>query len=203
MSKGTVYPFVQKHLLRKVRKGKLVLETGCGAARYRPILQQAGARYIGTDVHNDHYQDRGDVDVHCSSDNLPFEDRSVDVVFNQGAIDYMPDIHQTLAEAYRILRKGGLLLIYTYDYETLQMIDGNTKKSQRKWELNHHVFTEEQMLSYLKTAGFKATDATGDLPVWSPPKRKDAFLLSLSGKLAAQRRNITNWRAFIARKPRW
>ncbi|MBT4482182.1 MAG: class I SAM-dependent methyltransferase [Candidatus Latescibacteria bacterium] len=200
MGRGTIYPFVEKNLFEYISKGMTVIETGCGAAKYRGLLENIGVKYFGTDVPNDYYQDSGDVDIFCSSDCLPFKDNSADIVFNQGSIDYMPSISKTLDEAYRVLKPEGKLLIYTYRYDILLMIHENCRKTKREWELNHHVFTSSQMLKYLRRASFQASDITGNLDVWSPRKWKKT-IFQITGLLKYFRKTHTTWRAFEAVKP--
>lgn len=200
MGRGTIYPFVKEHLSENIRRRIFVLETGCGGALYRPIVESLGATYIGTDIFNEHYQEVGDVDLFCSSDYLPFKDNSLDIVFNQGAIDYMPNIEQTLVEIYRVLRPGGKLLIYTYRYDVLVTIHNNCQKTKRKWELSHHVFTSEQMLGYLKTVGFMARDITNRMSAWRPRAWGLALVKALGLYHFFYRRRCI-WLTFEAFKP--
>ncbi len=200
MSRGTVYPFVLNHLLGHLNGNSRVLETGCGAALYRPHLQSRVKTYIGTDVINDHYQDAGDVDIHCSANALPLRDGAFDLVFNQGAIDYMPDLPATLKEAHRVLKPGGTLLIYTYNEEILSQIHTNCIASARPWEKDHHVFSEDTLLSEMRLSRFSARDVTGELDTWSPASHFIANVMRLTGQLKRKRRLNSIWRAYSGRK---
>lgn len=202
MGRGTVYPFIWEKIARRIGKNSLVLETGCGGAAYRPLCERLQATYIGTDVRNEHYQDAGDVDIYCSADQLPFADNSFYLVFNQGAIDYMPKPDVVLREAWRVLKPGGFLLIFTYTREVLLEINRNCGKTQRRWELDHWVFDSQQMLAMLACAGFRAKEISGSLNTWKPASVIESIRLVLNGKLAVMRLANSIWRAFEARKPR-
>jgi ubiquinone/menaquinone biosynthesis C-methylase UbiE len=200
MGKGTVYPFILDFLLKKVKAKAKVLETGCGAGLYRKPMSEAGIHYVGTDIRNDHYQSPGDVDVYCSADNLPFSDESFDLVFNQGAIDYMPQPRRVLAEAWRVLKPGGSLLIFTYEYRVLNEIHNNCMKSQREWEMAHWVFESSEMLNMLNFAGFKSREVSGELDTWRPEGVIKFAVAMISGSLTKTRLSNSHWRAFLGKK---
>ena len=50
---------------------------------------------------------------------LPFTDGSVDVVFSNLCLQWVPDLPQALSEFRRVLREGGLLLFSTFGPDTL------------------------------------------------------------------------------------
>ena len=199
MAIGTTYEFVNKHLASEVARGFRVLETGCGAAFYRKLVEEQGALYLGTDVPNRHYGNLQSVDSFCSADQLPFRDETFDLLFNQGAIDYMPNLSMTLGEAYRVLAPGGRMIIYTYRKDILENIHRNVSASQKDWEIHHHVFSAQQLLGYLTQAGFVARDISFDLNTWNPIGIVKK-MLEISGLYSALNRQRTIWRIFLAIK---
>jgi len=50
---------------------------------------------------------------------LPFSDASVDVIFSNLCLQWVPDLPQALSEFRRVLREGGLLLFSTFGPDTL------------------------------------------------------------------------------------
>ena len=50
---------------------------------------------------------------------LPFSDGSVDVIFSNLCLQWVPDLPQALSEFRRVLREGGLLLFSTFGPDTL------------------------------------------------------------------------------------
>jgi SAM-dependent methyltransferase len=51
--------------------------------------------------------------------NLPFEDRSFDIVVVHTVVSHVPDPEQLVGEAWRVLRVGGTVAIFDGDYSTM------------------------------------------------------------------------------------
>jgi SAM-dependent methyltransferase len=82
-----------------------VLDVYCGTRPYDDLLP-SGARSLGMDI-DDHY---GPVDV-ITSEFLPFEDESFDLVMCIEAFYYVPDPEHGAAEIRRVLRPGGTAVV--------------------------------------------------------------------------------------------
>ena len=82
-----------------------VLDVWCGTTPYRDLFPE-GSRYTGMDI-NQRY---GSADV-VSTEFLPFEDASYDVVISTQAFHYAPDPRAGLAEIRRVLRPGGSVIL--------------------------------------------------------------------------------------------
>lgn len=96
-----------------------VLDIFCGTRPYEELLPP-GARCIGLDI-DDHY---GTADV-ISTEFLPFEDESFDLVMCTSGFYYVEDSAQGVAEIERVLRPGGTALltvplIWEYDRDLLE-----------------------------------------------------------------------------------
>jgi ubiquinone/menaquinone biosynthesis C-methylase UbiE len=106
-------PESELRVLNGVAKLK-VLELGCGAAQWTLGLIREGARAVGIDLsarqllHARRASPRVPL-VQGNAENLPFQNRSFDIVFcDHGATTFArPD--QTVAEASRVLKPNGLL----------------------------------------------------------------------------------------------
>jgi ubiquinone/menaquinone biosynthesis C-methylase UbiE len=200
LGKGTLYTFVKDYLSRTIHPGSQVLETGCGGALYREWVNKQGGIYTGCDVPNLLYQTGNDLDTYCSSNGLPFADNSFDILFNQGAFDYMPDPELTIAEAYRVLRPGGRLTIFTYRKDVLEMINRNCRERKRDWEINHHVFSRKQILDWLNNRGFHAREITSSLDTLQTTGFKRRIMDSLGLYMRLQSM-YSIWRVYEAEKP--
>jgi ubiquinone/menaquinone biosynthesis C-methylase UbiE len=201
MGSGTCYPFVIDYLKMKIKPGDLVVETGCGGALYRAVVAENQASYLGCDIANDQYANYRDVDVFSNGNELPLRKGSISLIFNQAAFDYIPNPHQTISEAYRVLRPGGKFIIFTYKKKVLKEIDRNCKIRGRKWELNHHVYSRNDVLSWLTEAGFKAEDIGKkiDLVGSTGWKRK---LLEIFGLYMPVQAKYSHWLVIEAVKPK-
>lgn len=201
MGRGTAYPFVTRTIAELIRQGGTVLETGCGSAVYRDVIANMNAAYVGVDVPNDHYQDGGEVDVHCSADMLPFRDESFDLIFCQGAMDYFPNRSVCLRESYRVLKPGGVFLIFTYREDVLREIDRNCRETARDWERHHDVFTIEQLSAETTDAGFSVTEMAWQLAM-EPVGRRERWKSHWAPAIASKWLEHTIWRGLVARKAR-
>ncbi len=200
MGRGTIYPFVQDYLSAKIHPGDTVLETGCGGALYRNWVEQYQGVYFGSDVPNQLYQTDDDLNLYCSSNGLPFADSTFNIVFNQGAFDYMPDPQVTISEAFRVLKPGGVLTIFTYRKDVLETIDRNCKERKRGWEINHHVYSSKMLLDWLKNYGFFAREITSRLDTLRTAGSKRR-ILDMFGLYMFIQSKYSIWRVFEAEKP--
>jgi SAM-dependent methyltransferase len=98
-----------------VGDGALVLELGIGTARIARPVADAGCRVIGIDVAHEmlrRAQARGfERLVRGNLMQLPLADASVDAVLVVHVLHHLSDWRAALAEALRVLRPGGVMLI--------------------------------------------------------------------------------------------
>jgi SAM-dependent methyltransferase len=88
--------------------GARVLDFGAGCMPYRDDFLAAGYGYIGADID-------GSCDIRIDADGrLPLADASVDAVVSFQVLEHVADIAQYLAEARRVLRSDGRLLLSTH-----------------------------------------------------------------------------------------
>jgi ubiquinone/menaquinone biosynthesis C-methylase UbiE len=98
--------------------GKAVLELGCGAAQCARWLVTRGARPVGLDLSHRQLQHARRIDedtglrvpvVCATATDLPFGDRSFDVVFCAfGALQFVAEADRAVREVARVLRPGGV-----------------------------------------------------------------------------------------------
>jgi len=95
--------------------GRVVGDVGCGSGRYISALRQAGARVVGIDLSVGMLA--GVVEppplIAADSQSLPLADASLDVVMMMHMLYHVPDPTRALAQAARVLRPGGTLLVAT------------------------------------------------------------------------------------------
>jgi SAM-dependent methyltransferase len=85
-----------------------VLDIGCGNKPYQHFFENKTSSYVGCDVIQ---SDKNQVDIICAATDIPLPDNSKDTVFSTQVIEHVADHNKLLAEAYRILRPGGYLIL--------------------------------------------------------------------------------------------
>ena len=104
--------------------GKLVLEAGCGAGRFTEVLLKKGAVLVSSDLssavevnaENFPVSDKHLV-IQADINNMPFADESFDVVICLGVIQHTPDTEKTIEDLYKLVKKGGTLVIDHYSFD--------------------------------------------------------------------------------------
>jgi ubiquinone/menaquinone biosynthesis C-methylase UbiE len=100
--------------------GKDILEFGCGAARWSIALAQRGARPVGLDIssqqltHARRLMAEAGIDfplIEASAEAVPLPDASFDIVFCDWGAMTFTNPYQSVPEAARLLRPGGLFAL--------------------------------------------------------------------------------------------
>jgi len=138
-------------LAARLSQGKDVLELACGPGIGLGCLAQTATRVEGGDYDGDlvkaaqdYYGDR--VAVHqIDAQNLPFDDDSLDVILLLEAIYYLPDATQFVAEARRVLRSSGTVLVCSANCERH---DFNASP------FTHRYYSAAELQSLLNEQGF-------------------------------------------------
>lgn len=179
------------HLVGSAASGspqpKTILEIACGTGRVTRHLQKTfpNARLIATDFNKDMLsiarQMTPGTNIEwqtADAQELPFDDRSFDLVIFQFGLMFVPDKPKALSEAHRVLRPGGRLLFSTWDRlennPVFDLADKVVKKyfpidPPRFFHLPYSLFDDSQLAAWTKDAGFtdvrvSLTKLTGNSP---------------------------------------
>jgi SAM-dependent methyltransferase len=127
-----------------VPDGGSVLEVGCGAMKYKPLLH---GRYTGLDLPGSwHLEDPPD--LAASAESIPADDESFDVVFGVATFYYMENVVQAFSECRRVLRPRGHLIVFDYQRDTIKgLVDEGD-------DLVRHVWDARELRGDLQAAGF-------------------------------------------------
>ena len=125
-----VWRFGQERRLALIRRyvpleGKRILDVGCGLGAYVEQFRRYTTEVFGVDVDPERVAKASaklpNVQV-ASAEHLPFPDWSFDVVFSNEVIEHVQDDRQAVAEAVRVTKDGGHVVIYApnrlYPFET-------------------------------------------------------------------------------------
>lgn len=103
--------------------GKKVLEIGVGQGTDLMQFAKGGAECHGVDITDNHLTltkknfelQQREVDLRkADATQLPFPDGYFDCVYSFGVMHHIPEIEKVIAEVYRVLRPGGVLMIALY-----------------------------------------------------------------------------------------
>jgi len=95
--------------------GRRILDAGCGVGMYVRAFRHFSADVHGLDIDVERIaQSRLDLPglVVASVEALPYPDESFDVVLSHEVIEHVTDDRRTIAEAVRVLRPGGRLVLF-------------------------------------------------------------------------------------------
>jgi 2-polyprenyl-6-hydroxyphenyl methylase/3-demethylubiquinone-9 3-methyltransferase len=98
------------------RLGAVLLDLGCGAGLLAPHVAGKGYRHVGVDLSESALPlaaAHGVAAVRADVLALPFPDACADVVSAGEILEHVPDVRGALAEACRVLRPGGRLVLDT------------------------------------------------------------------------------------------
>ncbi len=101
--------------------GKTVLDYGCGAGYGTALIAEVASHFTGVDMSTDAIRycqatyslPNADFKTITPDYQLPFSDKSFDVVLSFQVIEHIPDVAQYLAVIKRVLKDDGVLLIAT------------------------------------------------------------------------------------------
>ncbi|EHR36860.1 class I SAM-dependent methyltransferase [Facklamia languida] len=126
-------------------KGKKILGLASGGGQQMPIFQALGADCTVLDYSSKQIESELKISERESyqiqaiegdmTKRLPFEDESFDLVFHPVSNCYVEDVYHVFNEAYRVLKKGGLLLA-GLNNEINYIVDQNEKEIVFKMPFN-------------------------------------------------------------------
>jgi demethylmenaquinone methyltransferase/2-methoxy-6-polyprenyl-1,4-benzoquinol methylase len=100
----------------QLRKGARVLDLACGTGDFARLTRQSGAWPVGADLTLRMLTQSPDLSDSVCADacRLPFPDHSFDAVFTGYGVRNFPKLAEALAEARRVLKPGGKLVVLDF-----------------------------------------------------------------------------------------
>lgn len=119
-------PWIQKILTNEFSHPVTVLDLGCGGGYLTNYLATKGHFVSGIDlsvqsleVAKHHDQTQSVSYQRASADSLPFPDQSFDAVCAMDLLEHVESPAKVVAEAARVLKKGGLFFFHTFNRNLL------------------------------------------------------------------------------------
>ena len=159
LSSGDLYFLVYRGLIRDLERAIFanargrVLDIGCGNKPYEAAFAGRTTGYVGCDVMQ---SDRERVDILCEATRIPVPDESFDTVFSTQTIEHVADHRGLIAEAFRVLKPGGVFILSGPMY----------------WHLHEEPhdffrFTEHGFRFLLSGVGFKVQEVIPNGGMWA------------------------------------
>ncbi|MBX9925437.1 MAG: class I SAM-dependent methyltransferase [Hyphomicrobiaceae bacterium] len=186
---------------RLVKPGAIVLDFGCGVKPYETLFTAHGATYQGADFDPGHAHPGHTYEI-APSGKLSAPDACADTVVSFQVLEHVRDLDTYFAEAARVLRPDGHLLLSTHG----TWLYHPHPEDHRRW-------TREGLIGDIEARGFEVIDCVpvvGPL-AWTTTLRLTCFKFALMklplvcGPLAAVLGTIMNLKAAIEDKvtPAW
>ena len=96
------------------------------------------------------------------AENLPFQDDQPDLILSMDVYEHMDDDHAAVAEAYRVLKPGGVHIVFVPGMKLLWNVMDEVQCHRRRYE-------RHEARALLEGAGFKVERVTAHLVTLFPP----------------------------------
>jgi len=145
-------------LVNDSRPGAKILDYGCGSGKVVVAGRKLGLDVYGTDIFNESatvYKEEveksgllGSVIREITNDRLGFDDEYFDVIVNNQVFEHVENLDLVLAETYRVMKKGSLLLCLFPSKEIIR--EGHIGIPFAHW------FPKNSQLRYYCTLAFRS-----------------------------------------------
>lgn len=163
-----------------------ILDVGCGTGANLELLGEFG-RAEGVDISTDALkfcQERGLANVrHGEAEQLPFEDRSFDLVTALDVVEHLDDDVAGLREMRRVLRPGGHALLFVPAFMFLWGLQDDVGHHRRR-------YTVAELTKVVREAGFEVERATYANITFFAPILLGRMILKFTGLKPATENNI-------------
>lgn len=165
MSEPLLEPLLRKirfdKVLKHIKPGSIVVDIGCG---HTPHLLNRLEKYIRSGIGVDQFVQNskvGNIKLISKqlSNKIPVKDRYADYVSLVAVLEHLEQPEVLLRESYRILKKGGTLLLTTPTPANKPILEFLSFKlnivSQREIAEHKRYFWARELIQIAKTAGFR------------------------------------------------
>ena len=167
-----VHEELLRHLLSSVDiKGKKILEVGVGMGGDSLYLSEFGADVTVLDYSETALEKVGKSaeakslsikTILADAKQMPFPDRSFDIVFHQGFLEHFSDPGEYLAEQCRILKSGGLLVVDVPQRYTTYTLKKHYQMKKGQWFAGwEREYSIAELKKLVTRHGFKVIDTYG------------------------------------------
>lgn len=140
-----------------VKKGR-ILDIGCGRGLFLNIMKQDGWNVIGQEFDKksaSYAISNYGIDVLAGSFEGTFESNSFDVININHVLEHLEKPTEILSECYRILKKGGLLVVAVPNIDSFQAMYGKCNWFQLDIPIHLFHFSSHSLIKLLEKESYK------------------------------------------------
>lgn len=147
-----------------VGSGKFAVPLGIGVGVEPSEKMATKARLQGVDV------------LSGVAENLPFADADFDFVLMVTTICFVDDVEQALAEARRVLKSDGFIVVGFVDKDSALGREYSARKHRSRFYRDATFFSAHEVLNYLELSGFSVVEVLQTIvPGEAPESILDGF----------------------------
>lgn len=142
-----------KSAIERFESGK-ILDIGCGNKPYKKYFKNYDS-YTGCDIVQ---SSRNEVDIISEATNIPLSDNLFDTIISTQTIEHVFDHRKMLAEAYRLLKPNGFIIV-----------SGPMYWPHHEEPYDYYRFTKHGLRAILEATGFEVIEIKsngGKWPLW-------------------------------------
>jgi len=114
------------------RQADELLDAGCGTGWYSRVWQRRGSRVVALDLSASmlevcQQKQSAERFIEADIEAIPLADKSVDLAWSNLTLQWCSDIHQALAELYRVTKPGGCIAFTT-------LVSGSLIELRQAWQ---------------------------------------------------------------------
>jgi SAM-dependent methyltransferase len=124
----------------------------------------AGCDMNQTSINHARRLDRHEqLDICDAGNHLPYGDESFDLVFDNSALEHIPDLESSLREISRVLRPGGIFAFNVLNHRYFEWwpLDRESMEGYREWQPFYHALSIDQWTEQLSAVGLVVEDLRG------------------------------------------
>ena len=147
----------------------VTLDHCCGDALFAQMGWPDAKFTVGCDLNEVALKDAERLNKHERLDrcdagkHLPYPDGHFDLVFDNSAIEHIPDLQQTLSEIGRVLKPGGIFALNVLNHRYFEWwpLERETMLAYREWQPVYHALSVEEWRKELSAVGLEIEDLRG------------------------------------------